>query len=148
MSNPPTKKCDECNRWKQRHLWYSRQWQKKSGGEKKGSALCKSCYVKTPSYAASRDATYRRKYGITLAEYGILLEAQNGRCYICGKKPFGQRLAVDHHHGVEDLRNSIRGLLCRVCNEYIGHIGDSQSCANRLFLYLAPDRRPAQALLP
>ena len=122
-------------------MWLAHQW------KKKGPAMCKSCYKQSDAYKKRLNSTYLRKYGITLEEYDKLLYYQNGRCYICGKKPANQRLAVDHDHSMDNLRESVRGLLCRVCNEYLGHIGDNQSCANNLFLYLDLSRRPAQSLL-
>lgn len=136
-----SRKCDECHRQKDRHLWLATEW------KKKGPALCKSCYKKSDRYLNQLNTTYLRKYGITLEEYDMLLEGQEGRCWVCGNKPAGQRLAVDHDHGVKNLRKSVRGLLCRSCNEYIGHIRDSRSAAYRLYLYLDLFHRPAQKIL-
>lgn len=50
---------------------------------------------------AHKDGTYQR-----------LLEQQGGGCAICGRKPEGRKLDVDHAHA--SLR--IRGILCRSCN--------------------------------
>lgn len=44
-------------------------------------------------------------------EYDKLLEAQGGRCAICGSMR-KYRLNVDHDHKTGE----VRGLLCRLCN--------------------------------
>lgn len=68
--------------------------------------------------AATRKAIYRRKYGLTIAEYEAMVVAQGGRCAICGTdKPGGVgRWPIDHcsESGV------VRGLLCNGCNPGIG----------------------------
>lgn len=72
----------------------------------------------------------KKNYGMSLAEYDRLYEAQGGVCAIC-KKPETQksstcsetvdRLSVDHCHRT----GAIRGLLCSKCNFGLGHFGDS-----------------------
>lgn len=49
---------------------------------------------------AQLERYYWRHYKITLAEYNAILAAQGGCCYICGRRPFGRRLAVDHDHRI------------------------------------------------
>lgn len=59
----------------------------------------------------------KRKYGLTLREYEIMNDSQNGYCAICGKKnKTGWNLAVDHNHKT----GKIRGLLCSACNLVVG----------------------------
>lgn len=41
-----------------------------------------------------------KKYGITLDQYNVMLEQQDGICKICGSAPKTRRLAVDHDHKV------------------------------------------------
>lgn len=57
----------------------------------------------------------RSQYGLTLAEYSLLLRAQKGGCGVCGRKPLRTRLAVDHDHRT----GLIRGLLCFRCNRLL-----------------------------
>ena len=61
-----------------------------------------------------RDRYLRRTYGITSAEYDLLLAAHDGGCWICGKKPKvgGRRLHVEHDHRTK----AVRGLACWSCN--------------------------------
>lgn len=141
-----TKLCPECNRTKGVHLFY------KIKARKDGlSATCKSCKKKSPEYQKNLAGIYARKYGLTLAEYDSLLASQNFACYICGKAPRSRRLAVDHDHELEKLlifrkdtepvRHSIRGLLCRACNEYLGHIKDDPRGAIAMLEYLSRPKR-------
>lgn len=59
------------------------------------------------------------RYGITLAQYEELKQAQNSCCLICGTTD--NKLVVDHCHETK----KIRGLLCGPCNLAIGHSKDS-----------------------
>jgi hypothetical protein len=59
----------------------------------------------------------RTIYGLTLKDYDEMLKKQRGKCAICGKPPTSRRrLAVDHNHKT----NKVRGLLCHVCNNFLG----------------------------
>lgn len=127
-------RCVTCNRNKGTHLYYARELKRKTNGPQ-----CKSCYKKTPAYKRERDRYYKDRYGITEAEYQGMLAEQDGKCYVCQRKPGVRRLAVDHDHAIEERkgkRASVRGLLCRACNEYIGHIRDDAKAAYRLMDYL------------
>lgn len=65
----------------------------------------------------------KKTYGMTLEEYDLMVEKQDGKCAICKNKEDhnvpGQRehkLSVDHCH----ITKKIRGLLCRKCNQTLG----------------------------
>jgi hypothetical protein len=89
---------------------------------------------------------YRRKYN--LKHYGYassprvkkvyediytpLLQAQNGKCSICGSFPNGKRLSIDHNHST----GKIRGLLCSHCNLALGLFQDSVTNLSRAIGYL------------
>ena len=130
MSDDGTqRRCSNCHRWKDRHLWLLRQWVQKSPSK------CKRCYKNSDGYLLTLSAKYQQAYDITLNDYEKLLKDQGGRCAICVKKPGRVRLAVDHDHALEKLvgtRRSIRGLLCRACNEYLAHIKDDAGVGGRL----------------
>jgi hypothetical protein len=76
-------------------------------------------------------------YGLTVAEYDALLEAQGGGCAICGRPPGRKRLHVDHDHETD----AIRGLLCSPCNRAIGLLRDDPEVARRAAEYLTPPER-------
>ena len=62
-------------------------------------------------------------YGITLEEYNLILERQNGLCAICSQPETVIRngklraLCVDHDHET----GKVRQLLCNFCNTIIGY---------------------------
>jgi hypothetical protein len=84
--------------------------------------------------ATQRKAMYKRKYGITPAEYDAMVEAQNGRCAICNaNKPGGMgRWCVDHckHTG------RVRALLCNACNPGLGFFKHDTTLLQRAIEYL------------
>ena len=97
---------------------------KQKGGAQGVNARCRKCikliwlrdYGAGNSYA--RNSQYKRRYGISLDDYEIMYEEQEGRCGICSKKE--DQLCVDHCHDTE----LVRGLLCRKCNLALGHFND------------------------
>lgn len=60
-----------------------------------------------------------KEYGITLAQYYLLLEGQNNRCKICTDILILPH--VDHCHET----GKVRGLLCVKCNMGIGSFNDN-----------------------
>ncbi len=129
--------------------------------QRKGSFRCKDCRNEIASVSGLKDGGFRRrdtalvrKYGITAVEYGAILKAQNGVCYICQKPPKegGNRLAVDHLHSKgENKRNPIekrimvRGLLCWPCNKGLAVYKDDITRFKRAVSYL--EQWPAQSIL-
>ena len=72
-----------------------------------------------------------RKYGITLEQFNALLEAQGGKCAICGmsdKSNPAKFPVVDHCH----TNNHVRGLICSRCNSGLGFFKDSPTLPERL----------------
>lgn len=62
-----------------------------------------------------KDYHFRRRYGISLDDYYVMVERQEGRCRVCSKV-YGAKLFVDHCHRT----GRVRGLLCRSCNTLLG----------------------------
>ena len=60
----------------------------------------------------TRDLYYRRKYGITLAEYEERKAEHGGGCEVCGRVPLDGEpaLAVDHDHAVARLKHATEKL--------------------------------------
>lgn len=74
-------------------------------------------------------------YGITIKQHDDMLEAQGGKCAICGCPPEQSTkgaLAVDHCH----TTGKVRGLLCGNCNAGIGHLRDSLELIRAAGAYL------------
>lgn len=85
-------------------------------------------------YEKKRDRCLQRLYGITLREYDLMLELQEGGCAICGMTPEknGKRLAVDHDHET----GKVRELLCSRCNKTLGTLNDDPELCDLFKWYL------------
>lgn len=75
-----------------------------------------------------RERHLRARFGLTVAEYTAMHDAQGGVCAICRQEETHTRstgrtdfLAVDHDHKT----GAVRGLLCRGCNMGIGNLKDN-----------------------
>jgi hypothetical protein len=82
-----------------------------------------------------RDHGLKANYGIPLGTYAKMLEAQGGKCAICGTdKPGGrgERFHIDHDHAT----GAIRGLLCHGCNVSIGHLHHDVNILRAAIKYL------------
>ena len=92
----------------------------------------------------------KTKYNMTQAVYDEMLERQSFLCGICGgtASPRGH-FDIDHDHST----GTVRGLLCRACNQGLGLILDDISIIGHLIQYLdntivitAPDTFPSANL--
>lgn len=104
------------------------------------SSRCKVCIseISKDTYVLdkTRKSHLRRKYGLTVENYTILLKEQDGKCAICDSKDAGRQgvknLAVDHNHST----GKVRGLLCSRCNLGIGHLDDDPNRLEAAAAYL------------
>ncbi len=94
------------------------------------AARAKVTYAEQREKARARQL--KRLYGITLDTYNQMLDAQAGRCAICGSTLSSRSLDVDHDHDT----GKVRGLLCQSCNHGIGHFGDSPEILREAVAYL------------
>ncbi len=85
----------------------------------------KEKYIRT-----GRNLRYYRRYGITLSDYEIMYEQQEGKCYICSSHKL--RLSVDHCHST----GKIRRLLCNFCNIGLGAFKDNEEFLKKAIHYL------------
>ena len=80
----------------------------------------------------------KRKYGISLDDYTIMFNAQEGKCKLCNNyetlkvKTITKKLAVDHDHRT----GKIRALLCFRCNTSIALIENNPKLLNKIKSYL------------
>lgn len=82
-----------------------------------------------------RNENLKRRYGITLADYQIMLTAQVGVCAVCENPPTERDrfiLNVDHDH----KSGRVRGLLCILCNTVLGKMNDSPALLRKAADYL------------
>lgn len=102
---------------------YMREWQRQARAANR-------------DYGRSKDL--KKNYGVDLEWYNAQLAKQNGLCAICDQEETavirGQRisLAVDHCHDT----GTIRGLLCRACNNAIGGLRHDTGLLQRAIEYL------------
>lgn len=74
-----------------------------------------------------------RTYGLARGAYADLLAHQGGHCWICRRANGRSRaLSVDHCHRTGE----VRGLICRPCNNMLGHLRDDPEAFFRAGLYL------------
>jgi hypothetical protein len=98
---------------------------------------------------AARHGNYVQKtYGLGEHDYSHLYEAQNGVCFICQRANGATRkLSVDHDHkccsGPVSCGACVRGLLCRPCNDLLGHCRDDWRMLARAIRYLQDPPAPA-----
>ncbi len=81
----------------------------------------------------------KRAYGITLEDYNLMLEKQNGKCAICKNEVTNKfskgkihNLSVDHCHKT----GKVRGLLCRKCNQGLGSFAENILSLENAIKYL------------
>lgn len=72
-------------------------------------------------------------YGISLAEYEILIAENGYNCAICkGRGKSKESLHIDHNHNT----GKVRGLLCKRCNTALGYFDDNPDSLNSAAEYL------------
>lgn len=85
-----------------------------------------------------RGTSLRKNFGLSLAQYHEMFDAQNGVCANCLEPEHETRngkvkwLAVDHCHGTGE----VRGLLCHDCNRGIGCFRDNPDLLRKAADYL------------
>lgn len=91
--------------------------------------------------SGAHERRVQKTYGLKPGEYGQIYLFQGQVCAICRRATGATRaLSVDHDHKT----GLVRGLLCRPCNDLLGHIRDDRETARRIVAYL--NWTPAQHL--
>jgi hypothetical protein len=90
-----------------------------------------------------KNTDLKKMYGITLAEYQMMYETQQGVCAICAQpetavdaKGAVRFMPVDHCHQT----NKIRALLCSACNKALGGFKDDPEILRRAAEYIEKHR--------
>lgn len=102
--------------YRERERKHAREWTRKNPRKRKAQRL-------------------REKYNMELAEFQRMLEAQGGKCAICGYQDRTNRNffpLVDHCHKTE----VVRGILCMNCNQGLGKFGDDPELLTKAVEYL------------
>jgi len=98
--------------------------------------------VQAERKATAHENRVQKVYRLNPGDYERIYRHQSGVCAIC-KRATGKtrRLSVDHDHAT----GKVRGLLCRPCNDMLGHARDSDMFFYRAAGYL--QRPPASEVL-
>lgn len=94
---------------------------------------CRECRSKL-----ERKNSIKRQYGISLAEYDKMYQAQHGLCACCGQPELSRRrnnlrsLSVDHDH----VTGQVRQLLCHRCNLVVGLVNENPDMCELLRAYI------------
>jgi hypothetical protein len=132
--------CKSCNRAAKRERYAAdpekyvamvRRWQQANAQRMRDYRRQRNAQPEVKRKA--RNAYFLRTYGVSAEDVDEMLDAQNGRCAICGAKP--SRLASmhidhDHEHG------HLRGMLCLSCNQGLGQFRDDPALLLRAIVYL------------
>lgn len=107
------------------------------------ASACRDCTLAYSKAWRERNQEKRRSqqrwalYGLSEAAYDSMLANQGGACAICRVIPPGRGvLHVDHCH----VSGTVRGLLCRSCNQGLGHFEDEIERLHRAAEYLSTAR--------
>lgn len=113
------------------------------------SSWCRVCQAQNGrdryDYYEAKNGALKSMYGLSLAEYNEMLNAQGGVCAICGQpetigSKFGHSrtpdctpvLNVDHCH----TTGAVRGLLCSPCNQALGLLAEDPDRVKALLKYI------------
>lgn len=113
----------------------SREWKAKPGNRELNNARTRERRAQM-SPEERREIKFRHhchQYGISVADYYAMLEAQGHRCAICqATEPNGHNWHIDHCHS----SGKVRGLLCSGCNVGLGHFADDTERMLRAIEYV------------
>lgn len=85
------------------------------------------------SRSGAHERRVQKVYGLKPGQYGEIYLFQGQVCAICRRATGATRnLSVDHDHKT----GLTRGLLCRPCNDLLGHLRDDRHAAQRIANYL------------
>lgn len=120
-----------------------------------------AAYRQTDAYRKSRKVTEAknrwyhlgRTHGLDITEWWAIWEAQDGKCYACGREldEDPKRTHVEHYHGCrahepkKSCRHCRRGLACASCNLILGLSGDDPAVLRQIADRLEAANRDVEA---
>ena len=112
-----------------------------TGKRRTSNYACIECNKEEQSTAEykqyARNAAYKHRYGITIAEYNTMVAEQGGKCKLCDttdpkSNKTHNRFHIDHDHNTGE----VRGLLCVACNMALGLLHDDVELLGRAIKYV------------
>lgn len=83
-------------------------------------------------------ANLKRRFGLSVEEYNVLVAMTDGLCGICRQPEVrDRRMCLDHDHKTGE----IRGFLCSRCNLLLGNAGDNVEWLEKAILYLKSTKK-------
>lgn len=115
-----------------------RLWKKQNPDKVRGYS--RQAYTKNPLRV--RNIQLKRKFGIDLATYETMRDAQDNRCAVCHCDTPGGKgdWHVDHDHST----GHVRGLLCQNCNIGLGNFQDSPRFLAAAIKYLQKHKKQSK----
>ena len=135
--------CKTCFSSINRQVYLNNSEKKKAHSKARYAANKDACIALTMKWIKNnprraKNNSLLKDHGITIEQYEMLFQKQDGKCAICLKHQteLRIRLAVDHCHKT----NKIRGLLCDTCNRGIGFLKEDKEILTKAINYLDGDR--------
>lgn len=122
-------------------IWHNQNMRAKRSADRAAIEVpCKVCgaNVKPPRRTYCSDQCHAEartpdKYGLTITEFKVLLDARGGSCGICGTSDWGIKgPQIDHDHET----GAVRGILCVNCNNALGRMHDDTARLRAAAAYL------------
>jgi len=144
----PTKTCKTCQVDQPLTNYHDRQLACKSCRSAAKKAEYAAGTSPTRSYDGVFEASIKRLYGMTMADYDAMLARQAYRCAVCRRpetklRRNGQpyRLGVDHDH----VTKRPRALLCHRCNMIVWALEEHHTLVPAIFAYVEQFRASVAA---
>lgn len=121
-------RCPECTRS------YYREWSKTPKARAKTRRAGDKYRQTEHGKLRRKAANLKCDYGITIADFDLMVKQQNNQCAIC-QRNFSEadlKPSVDHCHE----SGIVRGLLCQPCNVGLGWFRDNPDALSRAVEYL------------
>ena len=125
-----TKVCSKCGKEKELSEFNKRK--QILGGLARNCRECVNEYQRA-RFHKRRVYHIQKKYNLEWNEYLSMLDAQDHLCAICRVEPLTPYYThIDHNHDTGE----VRGLLCKSCNQGLGHFRESISSLGNAIKYL------------
>lgn len=110
---------------------YQKQWARENPERARASHLLAGARWRARNQEHQYHYHLKRKYGLSVPRFKVMVLAQRNRCAICVEVFVGKPL-VDHDH----VTGAVRGLLCQPCNFLLGNAKDSKRRLQQAIEYL------------